>query len=274
VSLAQTLAAQSDLELRHQTIAALTSVGRVLAWINPDQGTIVTPQAQRDILQGLIVSVSGLVLSYMNRDTLARAARTENYTGSRTGRIVLRHWPVLSVTSVRSSPATTDMSPDMYTLEAQGGGAQRLLAADGASLHADRGGLSVSYESGYVRAQRVTVPSGLTVQAESHLLADEGVVDADGELVDSSLYTLSDTGLYTFDASLEDAQLTLVFSYVPEDIEQVVVEEVGLAWRSRLRIGEASKALPNGGGTSSYTPRKLADISMQALRNYVRVVPT
>lgn len=269
-SLAQTLAAESEVVARHHTISALTSVERVLAWINPDQGTLVTPDAQRSVIQSLIVAVSGLVLNYMNRDTLARTQRTEIYRSSMVGRIVLRHWPALSITSIRVSPATADVDPASYTLEPVGWGAQRVY---GQSFPGDT---TVVYDSGYVRRIVATVPSSgdYTVQAAGMHLGDEGVVDASGDLVDTTLYTVSASGLYTFDSSLAGDTVTIVYSYVPEDIEQVVVEETALAFKTRGRIGEQSKALPNSGGTVSYAPRALSTISKEALYNYRRVVPS
>jgi hypothetical protein len=250
----------------------LTTLERVQAWVSPDQGTLAMPEAQRAILRRLILAVSGLVLNYMNRDTLARVVRTEGHPGSRTGRIVLRHWPALTVSSVVAPPAPP-MDQSLWRLEPIAEASQRLIAVGGGSLAAGRDGVEITYESGFVKSETHTVPSSAPykIQTSSVLIADEGVADADGNPV--SGYTVSDEGVYTLPSTLSGQTVTLVYSYVPEDIEGVVIEEVALAWRSRQRIGEASKALPNGGGTTSYLPRALQDISMMALRNYVRVVP-
>lgn len=267
----------APLVLRPQGVRPLTTLERVQAWLQPDQGTITLPAGQAAALRRTILGVSGLVMTYMNRDTLARTERTETYPGSRTGRIVLRHWPVLSVSSVAAPPAPP-MASSMWSLEGPGAASQRLVArlSAGGSLAAGQDGLSVSYVTGFVKMEQHTVPATApyTVQTDSVLLFDEGVADSAGEPLDDTLYTVSTEGVYTFNSSLAGQLVTLVYSWVPEDIEQVVIDEVAHAWRSRQRIGEASKALPNGGGTVSYTPRQLLDISQQALRNYVRVVPT
>ena len=266
----------APLVLRPQGVRPLSTLERVQAWLAPDQGTLNLPDTQAAILRRTILGVSGLIMNYMNRDTLARTERTETYSGSRTGRIVLRHWPVLSASSVSAPPAPA-LASTLWSLEPIGQGSQRIIAnaSAGGSLWAGPDGLSVTYVSGFVKYEQHTIPdeAPYTVQTDSVLLFDEGVADYTGGVLPTTLYTVSDTGLYTFDATLAGQQVTLVYSWVPEDIEQAVIDEVSLAWRGRQRIGEASKALANGGGTVSYTPRRLTDLTKEALRNYVRVVP-
>lgn len=259
---------------RPQGIRPLTTVERAAAWLAPDQGTLAAQNT--DMIARLILAVSGLVMSHLNRDTLARTLRTETHPSSRTGRIVLRHWPALSLGSVLLGAAT---SPALgITLEQIGGGAQRVIASasQNASLVGGPDGVTISYVSGFVRSEAATVPSSgvLGVVPSSVLLYNEGVLDTEGQTVPESLYSVTAAGAYLFDASLAGESVEIVYSYVPEDIEQVVIEEVGLAFRSRSRIGEASKALPNGGGTSSYLPRALSQLSRDALNNYRRVVPS
>jgi hypothetical protein len=258
-------------------VRPLTTLERVQAWLSPDQGSVNLPEGQAAALRRTILGISGLVMSYMNRDTLALTERTETYPSSRTGRIVLRHWPVLTASSVSAPPAPA-LATSLWSLEPIGQGCQRIIAraSAGGSLVAGPDGISVTYVTGFVKYEQHTVPSAspYTVQTSSVMLFDEGVADYTGGVMPTDLYTVSPEGLYTFDPTLAGQQVTLVYSWVPEDIEQVVIDEVAHAWRSRQRIGEQSKALANGGGTSSYTPRALLDVSKQALRNYVRVVPT
>lgn len=259
-----------------QGTQSLTLRERVAEWMAPDQGTLNTPEPIEKMYDRLIRAVSGMVMSYMNRDTLARVARTETQPSSRTGRIVLRHWPALSLTGISMSNEGTFASPAPgIALEPIGLGAQRIIAdpALGGSLIGGPTGIGITYVSGYVRSEQVVIPSTAPyeVQTSSMFLADEGVATVGGGTVP---HTVSGTGLYTFGSNIAGQTVVLYYSYVPEDIEQAVIDEVSLAFRSRQRIGEASKALPNAGGTVSYLPRRLSDMTKETLNGYRRVVPS
>ncbi len=241
----------------------LTTVERVQQWLNPDQGKLV-PQ-DTSLLERLVLGLSQTVLNNLNRDCLARVTRTEMYPTVRTGRLVLRNWPVLTVGEVLvgTSPAQA------ITLEPQSQGAQRIY---GEFSGAPSQQLTVTYDTGFVRHEHVTIPSTAPYEVETNslLLADEGVSDASGSPV---AHTVED-GKYVFDAALAGQSVILVYSYVPEEIEQAVINEIGVVYRSRQRIGEASKALPNAGGTSSYNPLRLSELTLQMINNYRRVVPS
>jgi hypothetical protein len=65
---------------------------------------------------------------------------------------------------------------------------------------------------------------------------------------------------------------TAGFAVIPWDIEQAVIEWVSDRYRMRSRIGEKSKALPQG-GSQSYDMSAIPDRVQAVLFNYKRVVP-
>lgn len=262
------LATTSCTRRRDLMVEMLTTVPRAQAWMAPDQGALASTTDQ--IVGRLIGAVSQMILGEMNRDQLQRTLRTETYPGGRTGRLVLRQWPVVSIQSLGIGAWTPIIDTD-YTLTAptSGGGTQRLELLNGRTFF---GGASVAYLSGFVTTETVLVPTGSnpTFETQQKWLADHGVTAMDGTPVD---YTVSLTGVYSPAPATAGQQVLVTYSYVPMDIEQVVIDEVAASFRSRQRIGEVSKALPQGGGTLSYAPRRLMDISLSALQRYKRVVP-
>lgn len=252
----------------------LTTLERAKAWLAPDQGVLTT---QNDVMIArLVTSVSRLAMNCMGRDTLARTVRTETYRGGRTSVLVLRTWPVISVGSVALAPITTPLAAGDYSLEPirPAGGSQRLYLGNGRTFMASGpAGVGITYTTGFVTTERLTADddaSAPKVSTSMCWLADEGVTTPDGTPI--TPYTVAD-GLYTLPAAQAGQDVLVTYSYVPPDIEQAVISEVGMTVRSRAHIGESSKALPGGGGTQSYLPVALSDLTKLALQNYARVVP-
>jgi len=249
----------------------LTNVRRVRDWINPDQGNLVS-QSDKTLAR-TILGVSRLAMSAMNRDTLARVVRTERYKSIRTLRLALRSWPAFGLTSVKVGLAAARV--DGFSIELPVGGAQCLVASpsQGVSLWGGAEDIEVVYQSGFVKYEDLVVPplAPYVVTPSSAVLMMEGVIDPTTEA--AVPYTVRSDGDIDFASNKANATVRLIYSYVPEDIEQVVIEETALAFRSRQRIGEASKALANGGGTVSYVPRELGSISRMVLDNYKNRAP-
>lgn len=249
----------------------LTTVDRAKAWLAPDQGFLTS---QNDaLISRLVTAVSRLAMNYMGRDTLARTVRSETYRGSRTGVLLLRQWPVISVASMIIGPSTTALAADDYSLEPirPAGGSQRIYLARGRTfISPGDNGIAVSYVSGFVKTERLVVGSDLTVTTGSTWLQDEGVKDNAGAAVTG--YTVA-AGKYTLPSGMDGQEVDVTYSYAPEDIEQAVIQEVGMLVKSRSHIGEASKALPQGAGTTSYLPITLSPITQAILASYRRVVP-
>lgn len=246
----------------------LTTIERVKAWLAPDQGTLTS---QNDtLIARLVTAVSRHVMNAMGRDTLARTSRTETYRGGRTGVLVLRTWPVLSVDAI-SGLGYDSLGSSSWALSGirPAGGTQTIQLAQGRTWSSPA---EITYTTGFVRTEELVVPAETPHQVTvgSAWLQDEGVTTGGAPVVG---YTVSE-GVYTLPPAQAGETVSISYSYVPEDIEQVVVETVGLLTRSRQHIGEASKALPNAGGTTSYLPIRLSDLSQSILRTYTRTVPS
>lgn len=250
----------------------LTTVQRAQAWLAPDQGQLVSTNDA--MIQRLVQAFSALVLNAMNRDQLQRVTRTENYKGGRTGTLLLRQWPVLSVQSVMlgsQAVVSTDVNLEQRLINP---GHQRIYLPAGRTFESNlNSGVTVSYTSGFTTTETIVVPddAAATFVTSQMWLADHGVTRLDGTPVTG--YTVDSSGVYTPPNGLAGISLLVTYSHVPADIEQVVIDEIGASFRSRSRIGEASKALPQGGGTLSFVPRRLMDISVAALQTYRLVVP-
>lgn len=247
----------------------LTTVARAKAWLAPDSGSLT---GQNDpMLQRLVTAVSRLVMNEMGRDTLARRERTDTYNTGMTGSMLLRMWPVLSVESL-SLGGLDSFSSSNWTLEPirVGGGMQRITLNGGRTF--GRAVATVTYTTGFVKTERMLVPdqAPYVVPTQSVFLEDEGVVDSDGAAI---AHTVDTEGNYTFEAGSAGTEVLVTYAFVPEDIEQAVIHEVGVLSKSRDRIGQASKALPNGAGTVSFLPLRLSDMTRSFLNSYIRVVP-
>lgn len=250
----------------------LTSLDRAKAWLAPDQGNLTS---QNDATIGRMVgAVSRLALNYMGRDTLARSERIETYEGGRTGTLLLRHWPVLAVVSLGIGPGPALAAAD-YTLEPirPAGGCQRIYLAGGRTFIAPPpAGVAVTYTTGFLVQETLTASEDAepSVSASFFWLGDDSVTLPNGDPVTG--YTVAD-GVYTLPSDLSGDQVVISYFHVPPDIEQAVIQEVGMLVKSRQHIGEQSKMLAAGGGTQTYLPIDLSAITKLALDNYKRVVP-
>jgi len=91
-------------------------------------------------------------------------------------------------------------------------------------------------------------------------------------------YRFSPTSLvlngYIFSKGLQNIEITYTagFKEVPADIEQAVIELIGLRYKERDRIGQQSKNMANG-ETVTYMIKDFPDDVLTLLKNYKKVVP-
>lgn len=78
---------------------------------------------------------------------------------------------------------------------------------------------------------------------------------------------------YTFDASDAGVAVYVSYSYTPADLQHAVAKLVGEWWRYKDRIGEKSKALPQGGGTASFDLSAMPLDVMMVVNSYKRTSP-
>lgn len=81
-------------------------------------------------------------------------------------------------------------------------------------------------------------------------------------------------GLYFYRGRLNIAlSYTAGYSSVPADLEEAALELIGQNYRRRGWIDEASRALPQGGGTQSFRQWEMPPKTAKAIRYYSRVAP-
>lgn len=276
----------------------LTTLAAVKAWLGIDASVT----ASDTLLAALISAASRWTLSYLSRGNILQASYADYYDGSGYGqnRVLLRRWPVLSISLVMvgavAVPAGTRPTPTNqtavsgYLLEPWSGippGRMQALDFFGYCVPSGRQNVQVSYSAGYaVLAETAAVPPSpgpYTVTAAQLYGAwaqDGGVTYADGAaLVKVSAapaageYSVdAETGKYTFAAADAGAAVLLTYSYVPSDLAQACMELVSERFKYRSRIGEASKTL-GGQETVTYSQKDMTEAISQMLQNYKQVVP-
>ena len=265
----------------------LTTVDRVKAWLYGGQAPAAST-ANDALMATLITSASRVILNYMNRANLDVASYSEAYDTGGNNWLVLRQFPVLSVSAVSYSgqrvtqPATGNPPANGFRLDESWSGGQQRLEVYGYPFPRGRAGAFVEYSAGYLaRDEAYTVPaaSAYIVTVAQMWLSDQGVrVEGGAALAPvagtpgAGEYSVSE-GVYTFSAAQAGDVALVSYGYVPAPIEQAVTEMVGGRMKYRERIGMRSKTLPNGESVT-FESRAISDTMKVALANYMRTVPS
>jgi hypothetical protein len=100
----------------------LTTLNDVKLWLGKDGAPIAA--GDDTLLSRLITAASDFLLQQMNRDTLLNTSRTEVFSGNGDQSFTLKHFPVVSVTSVKVGsvviPASADRIASGYWLDTIG----------------------------------------------------------------------------------------------------------------------------------------------------------
>lgn len=256
----------------------LATVEQVKAW-----GGIIASTAD-DMLARLVASASRFVLEYLQRDSLARRLYTEMYNGNGNTWLMLRNGPVISVdaVSVSGTPipaASGDGISSPYSSGFVYLGQQRLQLFH-CMLPRGVANVFVQYTAGHaVQGESHTLPTtGPLTVTTSQMWSEDIGVTVDGIALDKVNGTPGDmeysvaSGVYTFNAGQAGEEMLLSYSYVPEDINQAVVELATERYKYRDRIGQQSKSL-GGQETVSFSANKLPPHIHEILNSHKRVVP-
>jgi len=157
--------------------ADLCQLADVQAWL-PNAPT-ASPGV--DLISHLITAVSSAISAYCGRGQFLAQSYTDTYDGAGKTWMLLRQWPVLSVTAIALSPyggvAATITDATAFQLEAPipAGGAQRLtLIAPHLYFPRGRGNVQVTYQAGYASvppdvAQACIEAVGEAYQRRNHI---------------------------------------------------------------------------------------------------------
>jgi hypothetical protein len=264
---------------------SLTTLASVKNWVG------VSTTNDDALLTQLISDTSRFILSYLQRPTLYSYLFSDVYDGTGGRRLLLRHWPVLSVSLVMVDDVTIPVlaaPPGLgFVLEPWDGfppGRPQALSLCGYEFFRGYSNVSITYTTGFVVSGEVqTVPASLpytiTVNApQGSWGVDQGVAYANGvplTLVASNpiagQYTAA-AGMYGFSSGDAGAGVLISYSYVPADVEHACIVMVGERYRYRGRIGEVSKSL-GGQETMAFSQKDMPDFVRTLLQPYRRVVP-
>ncbi len=275
-------------------VGDLATLSDVKSWLS------ISDTSSDALLQRLISSCSGTVRSYMNRFSLAQQTYTDLVDGTGTRQLLLRNWPVTSVAQVvvdgalipeappvPTTPLGYTTFPDGWVLQTWDGhppGGPQLLELRGWYFRHGRRNVQVTYTAGYGTSEAATVPAsapytytpvallgpwsqdvGVAYASSGVALAEVSGSPAQGQ------YSVSSSGVYTFSAADEGQAVVVSYSYVPLDLEQLVIEWVAERSSYRSRIGVRSKSL-GGQETISYASNGIPAYIAQALQPWCDVV--
>lgn len=258
------------------TPVPLTTLARAKAYF---MGNTPEVTAADDLIVRLIRAASVFVPGYLGWTGVAERAVGELRDGEGGNSLLLREAPVLSITSLSISDqaiAATGyvLSPirnaelQTLTLKARGFPA-RVKAA-----------IMVAYQAGFVvPAEAHTIVVNETVAVADAWIADGGVTNTGTGValtrVDSSpaagQYSVDAEGTYSFSDDDAGDAIAIRYSYVPADIEEVVIEMVGDWFKRRDRIGQTSQTI--GAQTVAFSQREIPPHLLSILNRYKRVAP-
>lgn len=264
----------------------LTTLAHTKAWLG------ILGNESDVLLQRMITSASKAILNFINRATFAATNYSDIMNGYGQNFMIIRQWPVISLTSLafsgvtlttaaQGNPPTSGFVLNDNPSDSAAGG-QQTVTLFGYCFPSGRSTVVVNYVAGYQiddEAHTVPASSTYTVETDVTWLQDGGVTLANGTplvAVASSpaamQYSVSREGVYTFNAAQASAAVLITYSYVPQDVEQACWEMVGERYRTKDRIGQQSKSL-GGQETVSYFIGAMSDYVKGVLQNYQRVTP-
>ena len=275
----------------------LTTLADVKAWLGR------TDTNSDTLLSALITRVSRQICSYLQRGTILPHAVSEVRSGTGGNTLVLRQWPVISVSSVvvglRTIPQATSPSggPDLATgpgwaYEQWDGtppGRPQALLLRGYSFGQTFPGAGngqnvlVTYRAGYeVTNEPQTVIAGIaTVNAPfGEWASDAGVTYANGTALQAvsgspavGQYQISTTpGVYNFNAGDNGAAILISYGFVPSDLADACIELVAERYKYSERVGEKSHSL-GGNETVSFDTSRFTPLVTAMLQPYRNSLP-
>ena len=219
----------------------------------------------------------------------------EAQDGSGGNILVLKEWPVLSVTSVVvdgiTIPQATQQSPG-WILDAWNGvppGRMQALRLRGYSFGSALPGarnvasVQMTYQAGYqIASERQIVTAGEASAAAPFgpWATDAGVTYANGTALTqvasaptTGQYALdAEAGTYDFAAGDDGAAILISYGFVPYDLADACIELVSERYKYAQRVGEKTHSL-GGNETVSFDTTRFTPLVTQLLQPYRNVPP-
>lgn len=271
---------------------ALTSLASVKAWLS------VTSTNDDTLLTNLINQLSSAIINYLARPSLVKTTYTELRSGVGNQRMVLRNWPVLSVSSLiigtQTIPSAATFGQCGYTLATWDGstsGNPQEITLNGYEFCRGNNNVQIIYKAGYcIQNETATIgttpyhvtplqPNGTWAQDDGVTFASTGIAltpiasgtPITGQYVPPNPFASSPVAYYLFAAADTAKGVLLNYSYIPADLEEACIEWVGERYKYKGRIGQSSQSL-GGNETSAYS-LKMPDHIKMLLANYEKFLP-
>lgn len=267
----------------------LTTLAIVKDWLGID-----TTDSDATLIR-IIDAASQFALNYLNRDSLAAQDYTQNFRGNGKDTMLLRNWPVLSITSVgingtaiaAGTRGTAGMPSTGFFLSDERSAPQSVDLFGYNFWY--RAPCQIVYRAGYETSETtVLAKSGeapdevvqFTPTQAGQWIKDIGVtidgvaatkVDSDPQ---AGEYSVDEWGTYTFNLDDDTKTAVITYAYAPWDIAQGVVEIIGEWFKRKDRIGVLSKSLSGGVGESvTFLQSDMNDAVRASLQPYRNVIP-
>jgi hypothetical protein len=251
----------------------------------------VQSSADDILLASMISQISRAICTYLNRPFVWPRDVVDMFDGNGRAKIQLRHWPVVSVTSVsidgRIVPQASSEFASGWTLEAgddEPPGAMQMLMLRGGIFSRGWQNVSIAYRAGYQICNEACLApsgqSGLVVSAQTYgpYACDGGVTYANGVALTcvaaypaQGQYALDGVGGYLFSSQDAGQSLLLNYGYVPRDLASCALEWAADRYRYRERIAMTSKSL-GGQETAAFRIAAMPDYVVMSLRSFARII--
>lgn len=264
----------------------LVSVAAVKDWLKIE-GTNTAVDAR--VLR-LIDAVSRHILNYIGWDSFMPKEYTDTVQGNGRPSMLLRHWPIISVSSLNIGGAGINASTFNAGLMSSAGytiGDKRIgpgsIELSGKVFY--RGyPVTVTYRAGFEASQEfllddASVPISVTTTEGGLWLGDISVKDMAGDAFTkvaadpgTGEYAVEPDGSYTFATVDAGKSVTITYGYVPPDVSQAALDMLG-EWNSRRSsIGVVSKNLA-GQEQVTFSKDTMNEYTQGVLQPYKNVVP-
>jgi hypothetical protein len=249
----------------------LTSLASVKDWLG------VTTSTDDVKLTRLISAVSAFVQQVMSLNIVV-ASYLHRSSGHEQSVIILEQFPVVGVASVTIDgepvPAATNPTASGYEWDEHGVYLRGWIFTKGVR------NVAIVYSAGYQETEVAAVSATpYKVKVDKRWIADGQVTNAAGLVLTkvasapaTGQYSVAQdsTATYTFAAADIGVVMTIVYSYAPRDLEQAVIELLGMRYREKDRIGHVSKAI--GAETVMFSVKDMPDSVKTILNEYRKVM--
>lgn len=267
----------------------LVSLADLKSWLE------ITATDDDVLLAQLITQISRAIFNFIDRAAILPSTYTETYDGGGEVSIMLRQWPVNSVSSCVVEGVTIPSSPPLvagasaqigYVLDSSTAappGAMQRLSLRGYLFTCGLQNVVISYNAGYQITSEsavipATLPYSVTAQAPyGDWACDAGVVYSNGGSLTAvtgnpaeGQYAVA-SGVYSFAQSDAGSTILLTYGYVPADLASCCMDWAAERYAYRSRIGQHSKSL-GGQETMAFIVKDIPDFVASVLSPYRRVV--